>query len=344
MSIDQINADEALPPHARLIQMGTAYWVSKVVYAAAKLGLADHLAAGHRSAAELVGTTCTEVSSLHRLMRSLASLGILTEGDSQRFGLTVMGEALRTGALGSARSTVLTLGSPWCVGAFEQIMHSLETGGAGFEKAMGMTIFDYLGQSPEDAALFSDTMVGFHGAEPLAVVAAYDFTGFANVVDVGGATGNMLAAILSRHTGLRGVLFDMPHVVGAAHALLKERNVEERVSIETGDFFNLVPSGGDVYLLSHIIHDWNDEQCLIILGNCRKAMKPSSRLLIVEMVLPNGDIPHPGKVTDIVMLVLSGGRERTEAEYAALLNMAGFHLVRVVPTESAVSVVEAVLV
>lgn len=342
MSIDQQNSSATPPPHAQLIQMVTGHWISKVIYAAAKLGLADQLAVGPRSAAELAGPTRTHAPALHRLMRTLASLGVLTERDSQRFALTPLGEALKAGAPGSARASVLTLGSPVFVRAFEEIMHSLETGGTGFEKAMGMPVFNYLGQHPEEASLFSETMVGFHGAEPSAVAAAYDFSVFKTVIDVGGATGNMLAAILTRHAGPRGVLFDLPHVVGDAPALLRQRGVEDRVTIEAGDFFKTVPAGGDAYVLSHVIHDWSEEQCLTILGHCRKAMKPDGRLLIVEMVLPPGDTPHPGKILDMVMLTVPGGQERTEAEYTPLLRKAGFRVTRVVPTESAVSVVEAV--
>ena len=140
-----------------------------------------------------------------------------------------------------------------------------------------------------------------------------DFSGFKTIVDVGGATGNMLAAVLSQHPAPRGVLYDRPHVVSDAPALLKARGVEARVAIEQGDFFERVPAGGDAYLLSHIIHDWNEEQCLTILGHCRKVMPPDGRLLIVETVLPAGDTPHQGKVQDIVMLVFPGGQERTEA-------------------------------
>jgi hypothetical protein len=203
-------------------------------------------------------------------------------------------------------------------------------------------VFEYLSQHPEEASYFSEAMIGFHGAEPPAVAAAYDFSGFKTVVDVGGATGNMLAAILSSHAGPRGILFDRPHVVGDAPVLLKARGVEARVTIAAGDFFGTVPAEGDAYLLSHIIHDWNEDQCLTILGHCRKAITPDGRLLIVEMVLPAGDTPHPGKILDMVMLVMPGGQERTEAEYASLLGKAGFRLNRVVPTASAVSVVEAV--
>ena len=332
----------AVPPHAQLIQMGTAFWVSRLVFAAAQLGLADHLAAGPKSAAELAGPTGTHAPSLHRFMRTLASLGILTERDAQRFALTPLGEALKTGAPGSARATLMSLCGDWFSRGWGEVLHALRTGQTGFEKAFGIPIFEYLGQHPDDASHFSEAMVGFHGAEPPAVAAAYDFSGFGTVVDVGGATGNLLAAILARHTRPRGVLFDLPHVVADAPALLKARGVDARVAIQSGSFFETVPAGGDAYVLSHVIHDWNEDQCLTILGHCRKAMKPDGRLLLVEMVLPPGDTPHPGKVLDMVMLVIPGGQERNEAEYGALLAKAGFRLTRVVPTDSAVSVVEAV--
>jgi hypothetical protein len=322
--------------------MGTASWISAVMYAAAKLGVADHLAAGPRSAVELATAMGQHAPSLHRLLRTLASLGILTERADQRFALTPLGEALKTGAPGSARGTLIALCSPWFWHGWEEILYSLETGKSGFEKAHGMPVFEYLGRHPAEASYFSEAMVGFHGAEPPAVAEAYDFSGFKTVVDIGGATGNMLAAILSRHAGPRGVLFDRPQVVADAPALLKARGVEERVTIDPGNFFERVTEGGDAYLLSHVIHDWNEDQCLTILGHCRKVIKPDGRLLIVEMVLPAGDTPHPGKVLDMVMLVIPGGQERTEAEYASLLGSAGFRLTRVVPTASAVSVVEAV--
>jgi hypothetical protein len=341
MSVHGETASRAVPPHVQLIQMGTAAWVNAVVFAAAKIGLADQLAAGPKNAAELAGSMRLHAPSLHRLMRTLASLGILTERDAQRFALTPMGEALKTGAPGSARATIIAFGGTFWHG-WEEIVYSLETGNTGFDKAHGMPLFEYLRQHPAEASDFSEAMVGFHGEEPPAVAQAYDFSAFKNVVDVGGATGNLLAAILSSHRGPRGVLFDMAHVVAEAPVLLKARGVEDRVTIEAGSFFDTVPAGGDCYLLSHIIHDWNEGRCQTILGHCRKAIKPDGRLLIIEMVLPAGDTPHMGKVLDMVMLVFPGGQERTEAEYASLLGKAGFRLSRVVPTASAVSVVEAV--
>ncbi len=334
---------DAPPPHAQVIQMATAQWVSRILYVAAKLGLADLLGAGPKSAEELAGPTKTHAPSLYRLMRALGLLGILTEDAARRFSCTALGEALRTGAPGAARATVLTLASPWMSQAFDHLLYSVETGRSGLEKALGMPIFDWLAKNPEAASLFSETMVGFHGAEPDAVAAAYDFSGLATIVDVGGATGNLLAAVLKKNAAARGVLFDLPHVVRDAPAFLKARGVDARVTIEPGSFFERAPDGGDAYLLSHIIHDWSEEQCLTILRNCKKAMKPGGRVLLIEMVIPPGNVPHPGKMLDVMMLVGPGGQERTESEYRDLLGKAGFRLSRVVPTASAVSVVEAVI-
>lgn len=331
----------APPPATQIIQMAAASWIAPVLYATAKLGLADRLADGPRSAAELAIPTKTHAPTLHRLLRALASLGILTERAEQRFALTPLGEALASGASGSARSTVLAFCSPALWRSWEEIVYSLETGKTGFERAHGMPMFDYLAAHPDEASAFSEAMVGFHGAEPPAVARAYDFSPCGTVVDVGGATGNMLAAILAHHSQPQGVLYDRPHVVRDAPALLAARGVADRVRIEPGDFFERVPDGGDVYILSHIIHDWNEDQCLTILRHCRRAMKPDARLLIVESVLPPGDAPHPGKILDMVMLVIPGGQERTAAEYDALLRKAELRMTRVVPTESVVSIVEA---
>jgi hypothetical protein len=342
MRDSEVVAASALPPGAQLVQMFAGSWVAVAVYTAAKLGIADHLAGGARSAVELAPPLGAHAPTLHRFMRTLAGLGILTEGDGQRFALTPLGEGLQTGAPGAARSTLLAFGGVTFARTWEEIFYSLETGKPAFEKMWGMPIFDYFAQHPEAASLFSEAMVGFHGSEPPTVAEAYDFSSMQTVVDVGGATGNMLAALLSRHPGLRGVLYDMPHVVRDAPALLKSRGVESRVAIESGSFFERVPAGGDAYVLSHIIHDWSEAQCLTILGHCRRAIGPDGRLLIVETVLPEGDTPHQGKLQDLVMLVFPGGQERTEAEYAELLVKANFRLRRVVPTTSVVSIVEAV--
>ena len=333
---------EGPPPHARLIQMGTGYWVSRIVYAAAKLGLADHLAGGPKSAVELAGPTRTHAPTLHRLMRTLASLCVLSEDGNHRFALTPLGDALKTGAPGSARATIIALAGQWWWRGWEHFLYCLENGQTGMQKAYGMSLFAFLSKQAEEASYFNEAMIGFHGTEPTAVAAAYDFSRFQTVVDIGGGTGNLLTEILKRHPGPRGILFDLPHVKAEASAAIEAQGLSGRVTVEAGDFFESVPQGSDGYVLSHVIHDWDENQCLSILGNCRKAMKADGWLLIVEMVLPSGDAPHPGKVLDIAMLVMPGGQERTEEEYGALLSRGGFRLTRVVPTASAVSVVEAI--
>lgn len=329
-------------PQAKLIELATANVVSKTVYVAAKLGIADHLSAGPKTPAELAVALGVHPQALYRLMRTLAGLGILTETANQAFGLTPTGELIKSDAPGCFRSMLITMCGPFIAQAFEELEYSIQTGAPAFDKVHGVPVFEYLAQRPEDARRFSETMVGIHGAEPPAVAAAYDFSGFKTIVDVGGATGNLLAHVLGRYAQPRGILYDLPHVVAEAPALLAERNVSSRVSIQSGSFFDAVPSGADAYVLSHIIHDWSEARCLSILDNCRKAMGPNGRLLVVEMVLPAGDTFHPGKILDMIMLAVPGGTERTESEYAALFAKAGFKLSRVVPTASAVSVIEAV--
>ena len=342
MKSSEAIAPTAVPALVQLIQMCAGGWVAAAAYGAAKLGLADHLADGPRSALELAAATGTHPPALYRFMRTLAGFGILTEQDGQRFALTTLGEALKSDAPGSARATLIAFGGPAFWRTWEEIVYSLETGKPAFDKVWGLPMFDYLARHPEEASHFSQAMVGFHGSEPPTVAEAYDFSRIQTVIDIGGATGNMLAALLSRHPLLRGVLYDLPHVVGDAPALLQARGVGSRVTIETGSFFERVPAGGDAYLLSHIIHDWSEEQCLTILGHCRAAMRPDGRLLIVETVLPEGDVPHQGKLQDLVMLMFPGGQERTESEYRELLGKAGFRLNRVIPTTSVVSIIEGV--
>jgi O-methyltransferase domain/Dimerisation domain len=333
---------ETQSPQNHLIQMATAHWISRFLYIAAKMNLADHLAERAKTIEELAQSTGAAAPSLYRMMRTLAGLGLFTEDSEHRFALTRLGEPLKTGSPSSVRSSVLTLAGEFVRKPLDHLLYSVQTGKTGFEKAFGVPFFDWLASHPAEASMFSETMVALHGTEPPAVASAYDFSEFGMIVDVGGATGNMLSAILSRYSKPRGILFDLPHVVADAPGLISTRGLTDRIKIENGNFFENVPSSGDVYLLSHIIHDWSEAQCLTILGNCRRAMRPDSRLLIIEMVLPTGDTPHLGKILDIIMLALPGGQERTEAEYRALLDKAGFLLKQVVSTESAASVVEAI--
>jgi hypothetical protein len=338
MSEAGVKAD-TLPPEAQIVEMVMAQFVSRLIHLTATLKLPDYLAGGPKTAEELAPLTSTHAPSLYRVMRTLASLGLFTEDQAHRFALQPLGEALKSGTSGHA--TALIMGGDMVARSLDNILYSVQTGKTGFQNSFGVPLFDWLGGHPAEASLFNQTMVGIHGMEPPAVAAAYDFSVFKTIADVGGSTGNLLTTILARHPALRGILFDLPHVVRNAPALIAQRGLTDRIQIETGSFFDRVPAGADAYILSHVIHDWNEEQCLTILGHCRRAMNPGGRLLLVEMVLPDGDTPHPGKMLDMVMLIAPGGEERTAAQYAALLDKAGFRLTRVVPTASPVSVVEA---
>jgi len=346
MSEQKHNNPEAVsvPPHRQLLEMAAGYRVSQIVYVAAKLALADHLADGPKSAAELAPLTNTHPKSLYRLLRILASLDIVSAEADQRFTLTALGEALKSDAPGLARPGIMSLVSQRSWRAWEALPQVIETGQTGMEIAWGMPLFEYLTQHPEEAGYFSAIMANQHSSEQIAVAAAYDFSALATIVDIGGATGNFLAEILTRYPGPHGVLFDLPHVVQDAPPLIAKRGLTERISIEAGSFFERIPAGGDAYLISDVIHDWSEDQCLTILENCHRVMKPDSKLLLVEVILPDDDrqYQHPGWLKDFIMLVLTGGEERTAAEYGALLEKGGFRMLRVVPTESPVSIIEAV--
>jgi hypothetical protein len=323
------------------MEMIMAQLVSRLINLAATLRLSDHLSDGPKSAEELARLTGTHAQSLYRVLRTLCMLGFFTEDPTHRFSLTPLGATLKSGT--PTHAAAIILAGDLITRSLDHLLHSVQTGETGFQKSYGTSVFEWLGEHPTEASLFNQTMVGVHGKEPAAVAAAYDFSQVKTLADVGGSTGNLLCTILERHPGPGGILFDLPHVAREASAVIRQRGLTDRIRIEAGSFLEKVPAGADAYLLSHVIHDWTEAQCLTILGNCRRAMKADAKLLLVEMVLPEGDAPHPGKMLDIVMLVAPGGRERTPAEYDALLTKAGFRMTRVVPTPSPVSVVEAVL-
>jgi hypothetical protein len=325
------------------MDMTIAHWAGELLLQAAEMSLADKFTGEEpRSAAELAAEYGMLARPMHRFLRSLTGIGLLASAGTGSFRLTDLGAALKDGAPGASRSAVIALIGDMVKPAWREFDHGLFTGDTGFEKAHGMGLFEYLQNNPGMARFFSETMVGFHGREPPAVAEAYDFSGIGSLVDVGGASGNMLGHVLARHPGVKGVLYDLPHVVADAPPLLEAHGVSDRVEILSGSFFESVPAGNDAYLLSHIVHDWDDGENATILKNVREAMKRDGKLLIVEMVLPEGDEPHMGKMLDMMMMLVPGGEERTAAEYAELLEPNGFRVTRVVPTNSAVSVVEAV--
>jgi hypothetical protein len=331
----------APPPDVVLIQLIFGKVVSMAISVAAKLRIPDHLATGPKTAADLAVATQSHPEALYRVLRALASAGLFTSDAAGKYSLTPIGELLRTGVKGSLRGVADYCGSEWSWKTWGSLLHSTQTGRTAFNDVYGEGVFDYLAKHPDDSAVFNEGMTGFSGASSDAVAAAYDFSKFGTLIDVGGGHGYLLGTILKKTPKLRGVVFDAPHVVTGAGPLLKKMGVADRCKTEGGDFFQAVPAGGDAYILKHIIHDWNDTDSGTILRNVRAVAKPGTKLLLVELVIPPGDDPHFGKLLDLEMLVLASGKERTEAEYRTLLAAAGFRLCRIVPTQGPTSVVEA---
>lgn len=335
-----MDSSAAPPPNLTLMQMIFGKWVSQALSVVARFRVADHLAGGPKTASELAQMTDTQPGPLYRVLRALGSVGVLTEDAAQRFALTPVGEYLRSDVPGSLRAIATYCGDPWSWQAWGGLADGVRTGRTPFDRVFGQGPWEYLKAHPDEAATFNEGMTGFSQQAAGPVVKAYDFSRFGTVVDVGGGHGALLSAILKANPGVRGVVFDMPQVVEGAGPALRAAGLADRCTTGGGDFFQEIPAGGDAYLLKHIIHDWNDEKAAAILRTCRRAIRPTGKLLLVEIVIPPPGEPSPGKLLDLEMLVICDGKERTEAEYRTLLASAGFRLTRVVPTDAPVSIVE----
>jgi SAM-dependent methyltransferase len=327
-------------PGTQLQHLIAGYWVSQAIAVAAQLGLADLLAGGPKPSTELAEATGTHPRALYRLLRALASVGVFTEVEPGTFGLTPMAELLRSDAAVSLRGMAVYVRGEEHWRTWGQLGYSVRSGQSAFKHLFGMDPWAYRERHPEANAAFNAFMTSLVTQVADAVAEAYDFSGSRTVVDVGGSHGALLVAILRANPGLRGVLFDLPHVAEGAEGRLGAAGLLERCEVVGGDMFEGVPVGGDIYILSRVIHDWDDERSSAILQNCRRAMAPSGKLLLAEEVIPVGDTPSYGKLSDLHMLVSPGGQERTEAEYRTLYEAAGFTLRRVIPTRSRVSVIE----
>jgi hypothetical protein len=254
--------------------------------------------------------------------------------------LTPLAEALRSDVPASQWAVALMMGDEhW--GVWGDLLYSIQTGKPAFDKIYGKPPFEYLAEHPENAKIFDAAMTAIHGNETRAMLEAYSFAEFGTLVDVGGGNGSLISAVLRATPGLKGVLFDLPHVVERAKANLQAPDVAGRCTAIPGSFFESVPAGYDAYMMRHIIHDWDDEKSLTILRHCRKAIKPTGKLLLIEAVIPPGNDPSWSKFLDLNMLLIPGGQERTESEYRQLLASAGFQLTRIVPTSTEISVVES---
>jgi hypothetical protein len=324
--------------------MASGYWVSQSIYVAAKLGIADLLKDSPKSCDELATATGTHAPSLYRVLRALASLGVFAETQPNHFSLTPLAACLQSDVPDSIRAYVILRGEEQ-YRAWGDLLHGVQTGGSSFEHIYGMNLFDYLAQNPESAKIFDESMTNLSAIESAAIAASYDFSSIQTLVDVAGGEGLLIASILKSNPTLKGVLFDRPYVIERAKRFLEAEGVLERCQLAAGNFFESVPEGGDAYILKHIIHDWDDERAIAILKQCHKVMPDNGKVLVAEQVIPPGNEPFMGKLLDLHMLVMApGGRERTEAEYRALFEKAGFKLTRIVPTQREVSIVEGIRV
>jgi len=322
------------------MQMLFGALMQQSISVAAKLGIADLLADQPQTAAELAAKTDTHEPSLYRVLRLLASAGIFAETADHKFELTPISALLREDAPNSLRYFAIMQGEEWLWRTFGELMHSVKTGGTAQAKVHGIGGFEFLAQHPEDAEIFNRAMTNFSLPVVPAIVEAYDFSGVSRLVDIAGGHGILLAGILKANPQVQGVLFDLPSVIEGAGELLEKEGVRSRAEFASGNFFEGVPAGADVYLMKHIIHDWDDERSIKILQNIRSAMNENGKVLICEMVVPEGNEPSPSKILDIQMLVCTGGKERTEDEFRRLLESSGFRLTRIIPTKSPVSVIE----
>jgi hypothetical protein len=314
--------------------------IQQMLYAVARLNIADLIQAGEPSVEQLAAQTKTDARVLYRVLRALAGEGIFLETEDRHFELTPQAEVLCSDAPNSLRPLLMLIGADWHLQAWSCLDVSLRTGESAFDSAHGEALFDHLQKEPGRSAVYSGAMTGRTGAIARDVVASYDFSKFNTVMDVGGGHGVLLTTILQAHPHLKGVLYDLPGISRANTEVLDDSGVADRCTIEEGSFFEKVPTGADAIIMKSIIHDWNDEKAREILVKCREAIEPSATLLLCEFIVPGKNQPDLSKLMDLEMLVMSGGAERSEDEYRELLASAGFGLQRVVPTSTAFNVLE----
>jgi len=331
------------PDHpSDLMHVVNGFQLSQAIHVAATLKIADLLADGPRGSDDLAVKTETDAGALYRLLRTLAAAGVFREESEKRFSLTPLGEGLRSDAPAPVAPWAALIGRANYWQAWGDLLHSVKTGQNAFRHVHGERVWDYRKRHPEEGRMFNAAMTGLSRQVSDAVIGAYDFGSFGMVVDVGGGCGALLASILSKNPQPRGILFDQPHIVADAATVLREAGVAERCEIRSGNFFEKVPEDGDAYLLKAILHDWNDEDALKILRVCRAAIPSSGKLILVEQVLAPPNEGLAGKLSDLNMLVVPDGRERTAEEFYRLLDLAGFRLTSQTQTASAVSIIEAV--
>jgi hypothetical protein len=326
-----------LPPQAQLMQYIVGKWISKPIYVAAELRIADLLADGPKDIAELARASHSHAPFLYRVLRALASVGIFAENDDNKFELTPMAEQLKSDAM---RSIALMFNADWSDQAWLYFLDSIKTGDTAFEKAHGLPVSDWLENNPNAAKVFNEANAIKAAGSHRAIIDAYDFSGIRKLTDIGGGLGVLMIEILKANPHMNGIVAELPSVIREAKNLIQQDGFVDRCDVMECDFFEEIPPGSDAYLLSNILHDWPDERCQIILKNCREAMEKNSRLLVVEMIIPPGNEPSISKLLDLEMMVTTGGRERTEQEFKDLFESSGFRLTKIIATDGNVFILE----
>ena len=325
------------------LQVSAGYIASIALNVAVELNIPDRITDTPRSSAELAHEAGVNSEALYRILRLLASVGIFTETAPHTFAHTPASQTLRTGVAGSMRDLVRWWCDPFHFRIYAELMHSVRTGQTCAEKITGMPVFEYFPTDLRESEIFNHAMTSFSAIEVPAALEVYDFSGIGTLVDIAGGHGQMICTILQKYPQMRGVLTDLDHVLAGAAQAIRRAGLEDRCALQTCDFFHTAPAGGDAYIMKHIIHDWDDPRALTILRNIHKALgEKKGKVILLEMVMPPGNDPHPAKFLDIEMLTMVSGKERTEAEFDELFDRAGFKLTRILPTRSPVCVIEAV--
>lgn len=334
---------EVAPPAVQMTEFHSGLRMALLLSVLAELGIADELGEGPLPVEEIAERTEAHVDGLYRALRAVASKGVFTEVEPRVFGLNEVAQTLRTGVQGSMRDIFRLQGQQFMLHAYADIGHSVRTGEPAFEHVHGTGLFSYLGERPEMSDLFSRAMGNAARQVQRAAIDVYDLSGVRCLVDVGGAHGHLVSAILSRYPQMSGVVFDRPEVVPGAAKVLAEAGVADRAELVGGDYLESVPAGADAYVISHVLHQLSDSEAVTVLRNIRSAMDPAGQVVILDPVLPEGDTPHPGKFMDITMMALTAGRDRTEAELGAVLAEAGLRLVETIALAAPSSVAVAVV-
>ena len=329
-------------PSQAVLGIATGYIASAGLNVAVELEIAERLAGGPRPVADLAVECEADEDALYRSLRMLASFGVFAEGPTRSFANTPSSETLIPNEEGSMHSLIRWICDPLHLRSYAELMHSVRTGKPCFDKVFGMPLFEYMPTAPRESEVFNDAMTDFSAAVIPAVLEAYDFDGIGTLIDIAGGHGEVLCSILEKYPQMQGVLTDFEHVLAHADEVIDRHRVATRIRREPVDFFKGVPTDGDAYIMKHILHDWDDERSRVILHNIREAMGDGpGRLILLETVLSSGNEPHLGKLIDIEMLTLPGGKERTESEWRTLLESGGFRLTRVIEMKSALCVIEA---